>query len=137
MMLNLQILTPEKIAYDGEADLINVPSMTGQLTILPRHIGLLTPLTEGVIRIGKGKEEFFFSIGEGFLQVGKAEVVILISRAYRAEELDEKKILEAKAAAEKILKEKPKGEELSHYQALLRRSLIDLKTLQRRKGRKL
>lgn len=131
-MFKLQIITPDRIAYEEEVNALSVPSVTGQLGILPRHIGLLTTLTDGEIKIKKGTEEIFLAIGEGFLEVGADKTTILVTRAERALELDEKRILEARREAERSLAEKPSEEEAARYQAILRSTLVDLKLLRRR-----
>lgn len=132
-MFKLQIITPDRVAYEEEVDALTVPSITGQLGILPRHIGLLTPLADGEIKIKKGPDELFLAIGEGFLQVGREKTTILVTRAAHAEELDEQRILEARREAEKALAEKPSEEEAARYQAILRSTISDLKVLRRRK----
>lgn len=133
--MQLVIITPDRIAYKEDVDAVSVPSVTGQLGILPRHIGLLTPLTEGEIKIRKGKDELFLAIGEGFLQVGREATKILVTRAAHAQELDERRILEARREAERALAEKAPEEEAARYRALLRSTLVDLKVLRRHKGK--
>lgn len=134
-MFRLQIITPDRVAYEEEVNALSVPSVTGQLGILPKHVGLLTPLTDGEIKIKKGPEEIFLAIGEGFLEVGADKTTILVTRAAQAEELDERRVLEARSAAERALSEKPAPEEVARYQAILRSTLVDLKVLRRRRGK--
>lgn len=135
-MLHLQIITPDRIAYEEDVEAVSVPSATGRLGILPRHIGLLTPLVDGEIKIKKGKDEVFLAIGEGFLHVGRDVTKILVTRAARAAELDEQKILNARKEAEQALKEGVRDEaEAARYRAILRSTLVDLKLLRRHKGK--
>lgn len=134
-MFKLQIITPDRVAFEEEVDAVSVPSVTGQLGILPKHIGLLTPLADGEVKIRKAADELFLAIGEGFLQVGRDVTKILVTRAAHAEELDEQRILQARREAEKALAEKPAPEEAARYTALLRSTLVDLKVLRRRKGK--
>jgi len=133
----LEIITPEKIAFQGEVEMVSVPSVTGELGILPHHEPLLTQLTEGELKIIKDSQELFFSLGSGFMEVKPGKVTILVTKALHAEEIDEAKVLAAKKEAEEALKKKPTAEELVSIQAALRSSLFDLKVLRRRRASKL
>ena len=65
----LEIITPERIAYQKEVEMVTVPSADGVLGILPHHIALFASLVEGEVKIQQGKEELFLSIGGGFVEV--------------------------------------------------------------------
>jgi len=129
----LEIITPEKIAFSGEVEMVAVPSVEGTLGILADHAPLFAKLTEGELKILKEGREDFFSLGAGFLEVTPKKVTILVTKALNADEIDEKKLLEAKAAAEEALKQGAKDEALVSAQALLRSTLIDLKVKRRRR----
>jgi len=133
--LNLEIVTPERIAYTDEVEMVSVPSVLGTMGILPKHIPLFAALTEGEVKIKKGNDEVYLSIGGGFVEVTKSKVIILVTRAVHYKELNEVEIAHAKKEAEEALKQKPTGKELTVAQALLRQSLVDLRILRRRKLR--
>jgi len=83
-MFNLCIHTLEKTLFDGEVESVQVPGPTGELGILNYHIPLITPLTEGQIKIkteqAKRYEEAkgeIVEIKKGFLEVKPNKVVIL------------------------------------------------------------
>ena len=133
MQLHLEIITPERIAYTDTVDMVTVPSVMGTMGVLPKHIPLFAQLQEGELKIKKGSEDYFLSIGGGFIEVTKEKVIVLVTRAVNAKELNEKEILEAKQRAEEALKEKPTGEVFIAAQTLLRQTLVDLKILRRRR----
>lgn len=138
MKLNLEVVSPEKVAYSDEVKQVTVPSSTGQLTILPKHTPLFTKLVEGELKVipeDKG-EPIYMAIGGGFLEVYMDSVTILVTRAVHQDELDEKEIIEAKERAEKVLKEKPSPEEYQAARTLLRSRLVDLRILRRRRHRR-
>lgn len=79
-MLYLSIYSLKEIIFEGEVDWINLPGSEGELTILPKHIPLITYLKKGRIRIKKGKEFINFEINSGILEVRpKSKVRILIN----------------------------------------------------------
>lgn len=131
---NLDIVTPERIAYSEQVDLVSVPSSDGELTILPEHIPLFASLAEGEVKIRRGAEDFFLSIGGGFIEVTSSKTTLLVSRAYKAEELNEQAILKAQKEAEEALaRGDVSDEERMAAHALLRSTLVDLKVVRRRK----
>ena len=131
----LEIITPERTAYTDAVSELSVPTLTGTIGVLPKHIGLFTVLGEGEIKIRTGTKELFLAIGGGFMDVGKGKVSILVSRAVHADELNEHAIKEAQDRAKKILLEGVKGEELAAAQAILRRSILEMKVVRRHRTR--
>src|SRR3990167_3920781 len=131
----LEIITPERTAYTDAVSELSVPTLTGTIGVLPKHIGLFTVLGEGEIKIRTGSKELFLAIGGGFMDVGKGKVSILVSRAVHADELNEHAIKEAQDRAKKILLEGVKGEELAAAQAILRRSTLEMKVVRRHRTR--
>ncbi len=131
----LEIVTPERMVFQEQVDSVSVPSITGTLGILPGHVPLFTQLTQGELKIARGKEETLISLGEGFMEVGKDKVTIMVTRALHAEELDEAKILAAQKEAEEALKNPPTQEAAQVSRAMLRNLLVDLKVARRRRSR--
>src|SRR3989344_2573413 len=131
--IQLEILTPEKVALKEEVQMIVVPSAEGQIGILPGHIPLFTKLVEGEIKIVKEGHENFLAIGSGFLQVAKDKAVILVTSAYNADELNEAELIAARKKTEQVLAEKPHGEEYLAAHLQFQRSQIALKVLHRKR----
>ena len=50
---HLQIVTPDGLFYDGQAESVTVPTVDGAVTILARHIDYLSALGMGEAR-GRG-----------------------------------------------------------------------------------
>lgn len=129
----LEIITPQRRAFSEEVDAITVPTSGGSVGVLSRHEPLFTVLSEGEIKITNHKKEYFLAIGGGFMEVVHNHVSILVSRAVHADELNEAEIKRAMESAKNALKSKGEGADLSHAQAVLRRSVLELKVLGRRK----
>jgi F-type H+-transporting ATPase subunit epsilon len=81
MPLHLQIVTPEKKAFEGDVDEVIVPGSEGELGILPHHAPLISLLGQGVLRLKQGATEQEFAIFGGFLQVRPDRVVVLAETA--------------------------------------------------------
>ncbi|MBI2598842.1 ATP synthase F1 subunit epsilon [Candidatus Curtissbacteria bacterium] len=134
-MLHLQIITPEKIVFDDEVDQVSLPTATGQITILPHHVALVTSVKPGELIFKKHSKEELLAAGFGFAQVAADNVKVLVDLAAPEEELEERKIEEAKKAAEQALAQKHllSEEEFATASANLQKALAQLKIKHRRR----
>lgn len=131
----LDIVTPERSAYSDSVNALSVPTPNGTIGVLPKHVGLFTVLGEGEIKITTVTKELFLAIGGGFMEVTKEKISILVSRAVHADELNERAITEAQARARAIVSNNVKGEELAQAQAILRRSVLEMKVIRRHRSK--
>ncbi|MEM4736623.1 MAG: ATP synthase F1 subunit epsilon [Nitrososphaeria archaeon] len=134
--LILKIITPRGIVFKDEVRSVTAPSFSGDITILYNHTPLFSLLKEGVVKVRKNEEEYYFSIGGGYLETTGKEVNLLVSRAYGQDEIDEESVKKAKEEAEKLLKESKTEKERRKAMASLRRSFIDLKVLRFKRKKK-
>ncbi|MFH1253522.1 MAG: ATP synthase F1 subunit epsilon [Candidatus Uhrbacteria bacterium] len=105
--LTIKIVTPERIVFEGEAESLSVMTETGEITVLPDHIPLVTSLRPGEMRLKQNGEEQLMVVSTGFLEVRPGnQIVILADTAERVEELELEKIEKAREEARKILEEK-------------------------------
>lgn len=135
MEFQLEIVTPERTAYTDAVGAVSVPTPNGAIGVLPKHVGLFTVLSEGEIKISVSGKELFLAIGGGFMEVTKEKVMILVSQAVHADELNEKAIAEAQMRARDIIAGKVGSEELAAAQAVLRRSILEMNVLRRHRKR--
>lgn len=132
-MLHLQIITPEKTVFDDQVDQVTIPTTTGQITVLPHHIRLITEIAPGELIVKIHQKETYMAVGVGFAKVGPASVKILADLAAPPEAIEEKKIEEAKRAAETALSQKHlmSEEEYATVAANLQKALAQLKIKRR------
>ena len=76
--MQLEILTPEKKVFSGEADAVSFPGTAGAFQVLNHHAPLISSLKEGKIKVRTKKEERLFSIKSGFVEVLKNKVTVLV-----------------------------------------------------------
>src|SRR5215208_2647791 len=105
MPLQLEIVTPERLAYSDTVHSVVLAGAEGEMGVLPHHAPLLTTLGVGELRIRRGGEEEFFAIAGGFLQVRPDKVVVMAETADMASEIDIEKAQEARREAEQALAE--------------------------------
>jgi F-type H+-transporting ATPase subunit epsilon len=105
----------------------------GQLGILPHHAPLMTMLQAGDLLIRKDKEEEFFAISGGFLEVRPDKVIILADACERVDEIDIARAEEAKKRAQETMKAAPLSADAAAAEAALRRSLARLKVAEKKR----
>ncbi len=138
MKINLKIVTPERVVYEDEVDSVTAMTESGEVTILPGHVPLVTNLRAGEMHCTKGSETILLAASTGFLEVrGRNEVVVLADTAERVEELELAKIEEAKERARQMVLEKQHGDAESFAQAAaaLDRELARYKVAMKRHGK--
>jgi len=83
-----------------------IPTVDGEIGVLPGHIPLLTQLGAGELRATKGGKTELLVVGGGFAQVSGQKVSILADRAIEEEKIDEHAVEAAMQRAEDALKNK-------------------------------
>jgi len=132
--IKFEIATPERVVLDKEILQVTVPTTSGEITILPQHIPLISVLKPGVIELKNLDGAIdVMSVSGGFIEVLRDKVVILADTAERAEELDEEKIQAAQLRAEEAKKNAASVDEVQFVEVSVRleRELARLKALNR------
>ena len=77
--MQVEIITPDKEIFKGDAMLVQLPGIDGSFEILNNHAPLISALKEGRIKLKKSKEssEEFFEIKGGVIEVLNNKVLIL------------------------------------------------------------
>jgi F-type H+-transporting ATPase subunit epsilon len=133
MPLQLEIVTPEKLAFQDEVDSVQVPGSEGELGILPHHAPLVSTLGAGELRLRKGGQEESFAIVGGFLQVLPDKVVVMAETADMASEIDLEKAQEARREAGRALESGyHEGADLATARAALQQALLRIRVAERR-----
>jgi F-type H+-transporting ATPase subunit epsilon len=107
MSIHVKLVTPDRVLFEEEAASLTVPTETGEITILPNHVPLVANIVSGVAELKRtdGSIEDI-ALSNGFLQISTgSNVTMLAETAERGAELDIRTIEEAKARAERVMKE--------------------------------
>src|SRR5258706_16456855 len=135
MPLTLEIVTPEARVYSDTIDTVVIPTVEGEVGILPGHIPLLTQVAHGELRVTKGTQTLFLAVGGGFAEVEGDRVHVLAEQAITEEGIDEKAVEAALRRAESELEEAKHldPQQYEHLQNLVRYSGVQLAVKRRRK----
>lgn len=75
----LEIITPNKMVFEGEVNLVQLPGSKGSFTILKNHAPIISTLHKGTIKVEdvSGKE-YEFNIGGGVIENSANKVIVLV-----------------------------------------------------------
>ncbi len=137
MNIHFEIVTPEKVVLKQEVLQISVPTKTGEITILPNHIPLISALQPGVIEIKTTDNKVeTMAVSGGFIEVLPDKVVILADTAERAVDIDEARAEEAHKRAIESMKKKEEQVDFTAVQAKMAKELSRLQAVKRYKHHK-
>ncbi len=132
--IHLKIVTPDQILLDKEVESVSIPTVEGEITVLPTHIPILAGMKTGELRIKEGGKEEFFSVTRGVAEVDGETITILTDSAEHAEDIDEERAEEARKAAKELLEKKRDGEEgYADLVSDLERALSRIKIVRKRR----
>ncbi len=73
----LEILTPDKKIFEGEVTSVTVPGKQGSFEILNNHAPIISTLDDGKVTVRNGKNEQFFTILGGVVEVINNKIIVL------------------------------------------------------------
>ena len=102
----VELITPEGIAFSGDAERLVVPGAAGELGILANHAPLISLLEPGETRLTDAEGTVRrYATDDGFVQVRKNHALVLVGEAVAAEDIDAsdagRRLDEARAALER------------------------------------
>jgi F-type H+-transporting ATPase subunit epsilon len=135
MPLTLEIVTPEARVYSDTIDTVVIPTVAGEVGILPGHIPLLTQIENGELRVTKNGVTQWLAVGGGFAEIEGDRVHVLAERAITEEKIDEHAVEAALKRAEDELKAAKDidPQEYEHLQSLVRYAGVQLAVKRRRR----
>ncbi|MGI8984679.1 MAG: ATP synthase F1 subunit epsilon [Acidimicrobiales bacterium] len=100
MTLQVELVSPERILYSGEADMVICRTVAGgEVAFLTGHAPFLAALETGVVRVKTGSDSQVAAVHGGFVEVRENRVVILSDVAELAADIDVARAERAKDAA--------------------------------------
>ena len=89
MPLTLEIVTPEAKVYSDTIDSVVIPTVEGEIGVLPGHIPLLTQVEDGELRVTKRSTTELLVVSGGFAQIDGDRVRVLAENAINEAKIDE------------------------------------------------
>jgi len=122
--LNLEVITPEKLALREQVDEVIVPGLDGELGILPDHTPLISQLKTGILSYRQGAQNRRMHVSGGFVEVASDRVSVLSDVAEKPEEIDVARAQLAKERAERRIGTRGEDIDFSRAELKLQRAMI-------------
>ena len=96
----LQIVTPDREVYNGQAESVLVPTSEGVIEILAGHIVYMAAIVIGKIRVKSSDQDKVAACSDGFMTVSGGSVRVVCTTFEFADEIDVERANTAKEKAE-------------------------------------
>lgn len=125
---NLQIISPTRIFFDEDVEMVEMKTTEGEIGVLAGHIPLTAILQPGVLKIHQDGKEREAALLDGFVEIRKNKVTVLAESCEWPDEIDVHRAEEAKARAERRIKSGEKQVDMVRAELALKKALtrIDL-----------
>ena len=133
MPIHCEIISQDRLVFQGDADMVLLPGTDGEMGILPHHAPLLTTLKYGIIRVRSQGQETIFTVAGGIAEIQPDVVTVLADAAENVEEID---VFRAEAARKRAEESLAKGipvntDSYLSVEAALRKSNLRLDAVRR------
>lgn len=138
MTIRCEIVSQDRMVFEGDADIVVLPGTDGEMGILPHHAPLLTTLKYGLIKVREKTQEQVFTVAGGVAEIQPDIVTILADAAENVQEIDVARAEDARKRAEEALS-KVSAEDADVYEKLeaaLHRSNLRLDAAKRYRSTK-
>ena len=133
MPIRCEIVSQDRMVFEGDADMVVVPGVEGEMGILPNHAPLLSNLQFGILKVRRQGDEEVFAIAGGIVEIQPDIVTVLADAAENVKEIDVTRAEAAMRRAEEILAKGPPPDTDTYLamEAALKRSGLRLEAARR------
>ena len=126
----LRIITPERLFYEGEVDMVEFNTTEGEIGVLPGHIPLTVIVKPGILTISeKGEGEKIAALHAGFAEILPEGITILAEIIEWPQEIDEHRAEEAMNRARERLASKTPETDIARAETALLRAVARIKAI--------
>ena len=126
-IFTVEIITPDRIFYKGEGDMIEFTTAVGEIGVYKTHIPLTTVLVPVVVKIHKtGEDDVIAAVHSGFAEILPDKVTLLAEIAEWPDEIDKGRAEAAMKRAEERLANKTEAIDVKRAEFALRKALVRL-----------
>ena len=125
----LRIITPERLFYEGRAEMVEFNTTEGEVGILPGHIPLTVILKPGILNIYEPEGEKNAALHAGFAEILQDRVTILAEIVEWPQEIDASRAEAAKARAEERLHSRTSETDIARAETALQRAMARIEVI--------
>lgn len=125
----LRIITPDRVFYEGEVDMVEFNTTEGRIGILPGHIPLTVIVKSGILNISEAEGEKEAALHSGFAEILPDKITILAEIVEWPEEIDEHRAEAAMERAKERLLQKDSNTDLVRAEIALQKAMTRIQVL--------
>ena len=127
--LALKIVTPDRVFYEGEADMVEFNTTEGEIGVYKRHIPMTVIIKPGILTITEGEEKKTAALHAGFAEILPDAVTIMAEIIEWPVEIDEKRAEQAKERAEERLRTRSPETDIARAETALQRAIARIEVI--------
>ena len=129
---SVEVITPDRVFYEGEAIMLELCTTEGEIGILKGHIPLTAVIAPGLMRIRESESETkVAALHAGFIEILQESVRIMAELVEWPDEIDLNRAEEARIRAERRLGEKASGTNLARAELALKKSIVRIEAVKK------
>ncbi|MDE7268891.1 MAG: ATP synthase F1 subunit epsilon [Acetatifactor sp.] len=126
---HLRIITPDRLFYEGDVDMVEFNTTEGEIGVLPGHIPLTVIVKPGILVITEKDGEKEAALHAGFAEILPEGITILAEIVEWPEEIDENRAQEALHRAQDRLASKTPETDVARAETALMRAMARIEVL--------
>ena len=121
---HFDLVSPEKLAFSGEVDQVDIPGWEGDFGVLAGHAPVVAAVRPGILTIITGGQKQKVIVLGGLAEVSEDRLTVLADVATSIDELDRAQLADTIAQMQEKLSEKEGSEldlaiaRLDHYKSI-------------------
>ena len=128
-LFQLQIISPNRIFYDGQVSMVEMNTGEGEIGVYARHLPVTTTLEPGIVKIHEEGVTREAAVHAGFAVILQDKVTLMAEVAEWPEEIDKARAEAAKARAEERLRTKTPETDIMRAETALQRAIARINVL--------
>ena len=125
----VRIITPDRVFYENQADMVEFNTTEGEIGVLPGHIPMTVIVKPGILYIHETEGEKKAALHAGFAEILPEGVTILAETIEWPGEIDENRAKSAMERAERRLQGKAANTDLARAETALQRAVARIQVL--------
>lgn len=121
---DLEIITPDRVFWNGKASMLELNTTEGQVGIYKRHIPMTMILEPGIVTIHKEDGSLEAAVHAGFIEILPDKITMMAEVAEWPDEIDLNRAREAEQRAERRLQAHDPRIDMSRAELALKKSMV-------------
>ncbi|MCR4896288.1 MAG: ATP synthase F1 subunit epsilon [Lachnospiraceae bacterium] len=128
-VMKLRIITPERVFYEGEAQMVEFNTTEGEIGVLPGHIPMTVIVAPGILRIHEEDETKNAALHSGFAEILPDMISVLAEVVEWPDEIDRERADAALKRAQERIRAKDEDLDLARAEIALQRAMARINVL--------